>query len=116
MVRAAPQVAPKTGDPDFESQRALDLARRGDRKAALAAIEPFATRQNLSAQSLFQMAIVYELAGARQRALMLLARAVRTGYPAKEVFAEPDLAALRRDPRFQRMANPTPVRKRPVPQ
>jgi serine/threonine protein kinase len=115
MVRAEPQIAPKSGDPDFESRRALDLARGGDRKAALAAIEPFAARQDLSAQSLFQMAIVCELAGARQRALMLLARAVRSGYPAKEVFAEPDLTALRRDPRFQRMANPAPARKRPAP-
>ena len=114
MVRAEPQVAPKTGDPDFESQRALNLARRGDHKAAVAAIEPFAASQNLSAPALFQMAIVFELAGARQRALMSLGRAVRAGYPAKAVFTEPDLAALRSDPRFQRMANATPAKKRPV--
>lgn len=113
MVRAEPRVAAGTSDPDFESRRALDLARRGDRKAALTAIEPFAARQDLSAQALFQMAIVLELAGARQRALMLLARAVRAGHPPKEVFGEPDLAALRKDPRFQRMANTAPARKRP---
>ena len=115
MVRAAPQIAPKTGDPDFESQRALDLAKRGERNAALAAIEPFAARQDLSAQALLQMTIVYELAGARQRALMSLGRAVRAGYPVRAVIDEPALAALRRDPRFQRMANAAPARKRPGP-
>ena len=115
MVRAAPQVAPKTGDPGFESQRALDLARRGDRKAALAAIEPFAAGQDLGADTLFRMTLVYELAGVRQRALMSLARAVRAGYPVRDVFAEPELAALRKDPRFQRMSNATPARKRPTP-
>ena len=114
-MRAAPQIASKTSDPDSESQRALDLARRGDRKAAVAAIEPFTARQDLSAQALFQMAIVYELAGARPRALMLLARAVRAGHPPREVFAERDLAALRKDPRFQRMSNAAPARKRPAP-
>ena len=114
MVRAEPQATPKTGDPDFESQRALDLARRGDRKAALVAIEPFAARQDLSAETLFRMTLVYELAGVRQRALMVLARAVRAGYPPKGVFAEPDLAALRSDPRFQRMANTAPAKKRAV--
>jgi predicted Ser/Thr protein kinase len=116
MVRATPQIAAKTGDPDAESQRALDLARRGDRKAAFAAIEPFAARQDLSAQALFNMAIVYELAGARPRALMSLTRAVRAGYPVRDVLATPELAALRKDPRFQRMGNTGPARKRPAPQ
>lgn len=116
MVRAEPTVAPNIGDGDFETRRALDLARRGDRKGALAAIDGFAARQDLSAQALFQMAIVYELAGARQRALVLLARAVRAGHPPQEVFAEPALAALRRDPRFQRLSNAAPARKRPMPQ
>jgi serine/threonine protein kinase len=115
MVRAGPLAAPRIGDADFESRRALELARRGDRKAALAAIDTLAARQDLSAQALFQMAIASELAGARQRALMSLARAVRAGYPVKAVFAESDLAALRKDPRFQRMTNAPPARKRPVP-
>jgi serine/threonine protein kinase len=113
--QAGQQIAPKIGDPDVESQRALDLARRGERKAAVATIDGFTARQDLSAQALFQMAIVYELAGARQRALMLLSRAVRAGYPPQEVFAEPELAALRKDPRFQRMAKSAPARKRPPP-
>jgi len=115
MVRAEPQAAPTMADADFQSQRALELARRGDRKAALAAIDALAARQDLSAQALFQVAIASELAGARQRALISLGRAVRAGYPVKEVFADSDLAALRRDPRFQRMTNAMPARKRPVP-
>jgi serine/threonine-protein kinase len=106
MVAAAPQIAAKPGDADFESQRALELARRGDRKAALTAVDAFAARQDLSAETLFRMTLVYELAGVRQRALMSLTRAVRAGYPARNVFAEPELAALRQDPRFQRMAVP----------
>jgi predicted Ser/Thr protein kinase len=114
MIAAAPQLAVKPGDPEFESQRALDLVRRGDRKAALTTVDAFAARQDLSADTLFRMTLVYELAEVRQRALMSLARAVRAGYPVREVFAEPELDALRKDPRFQRMANPTPARKRPV--
>ena len=115
MVRGVPEIAPKNVDSDFESARALDLARRGNRNAALATIDAFAARQDLSAQALSRMAIVYELAGARQRALMTLARAVRAGYAVKEAFAEEDLTALRTDPRFQRLANAAPARKRPAP-
>ena len=112
--RVEPQVAATTGDADFESRRALDLAKLGDRAAALAALDNVAARQNLSAQALFRMAIVYELGGARQRALMLLARAVRTGYPVQDVAREPELAALRTDPRYHRLVAAAPVRTRPA--
>jgi serine/threonine-protein kinase len=106
------QIADNGHDPDLGSWRALYLAKLGDRARAVEAIEPLSKRTDLTAEILFRMAVIYELAGARQRALMGLARAVRAGYPPKEVLAEPELTELRSDPRFQRLANAGPAKKR----
>jgi len=48
----------------------------------------------------FRAAIANELTGRRDQALAHLARATQLGYPLKLLEAEPDLIALRRDPRY----------------
>jgi serine/threonine protein kinase/Flp pilus assembly protein TadD len=50
---------------------------------------------------LFDAAVVYELAGARARALKFLQGAVIGGYSSNEIAAEPELRKLREDPRYQ---------------
>jgi hypothetical protein len=107
------QIADSGGDADLESWRALYVARLGDRATAVAGLDPLLKRTDIAPETMFRIAVTYELAGLRPRALMGVARAVRSGYPPKAVLAEPDLAELRRDPRFQRLATATPPRKRP---
>jgi serine/threonine-protein kinase len=109
------QIGNTPGDADLHSWRALYLAKLGDRVEAVAAIDPLVKRTDLTAETVFRMAVAYEIAGARQRALVGVSRAVRAGYPPKNVLSDPELAALRSDPRFQRLANATPARKRPRP-
>jgi serine/threonine protein kinase len=108
------EIANAGGGAGLESWRALYLAKLGDRAAAVAAVEPLIKQADLTPDTMLRIAIVYELAGARQRALMSVARAVRAGVPSADVVGEPELAALRSDPRFQRVASAAPARKRPV--
>jgi serine/threonine-protein kinase len=105
------EIANSPSNADLASWRALYLARLGDRANAMAAIDPLVKRTDLAAETVFRMAVTYELAGARQRALVGVSRAVRAGYPPRAVLTDPDLAALRSDPRFQRQTSP--ARKRP---
>ena len=53
-----------------------------------------------SAEVQFRAGLAYELLGDRKRALAAIAAALRLGYPARYVEAEPDLVALRRDPGY----------------
>jgi len=52
---------------------------------------------------LYRAARVYELTGARPEALQYLGEAIRRGYSTGEVHHDPDLAALRQDPRFRNL-------------
>jgi hypothetical protein len=53
----------------------------------------------------FRAAMTFELCGERDKALEALRATRALGYPANLINAEPDLLALRRDPRFHQ---PTP--------
>jgi serine/threonine protein kinase len=108
--QAGQQIAATTVDADLASRRAVDLAKLGDHKNALAVVERIARRQDLSGEVLFRMTLVYELAGARNRALMSMARAVRSGYPKAEFDSAPELTTLRTDPRYPRPVDGPPVR------
>lgn len=97
------QIAKKVGDSDLESRRAVYLVKLGEREKALAAIDAVASRSNLTAQMLFRVTMVYELAGARDRALAALERALKAGYAVKDLAAEPELTSLRADARYHRL-------------
>ena len=107
-----PRPAPpgKSEDADLESRRALILAKLGDHKQALAAIEPLVRRPDLTGDVMFRMTMIYELAGARNRALMLMTRALRAGYPQTEFNGAPELTGLRTDPRYPRLVEGPPER------
>jgi hypothetical protein len=51
-------------------------------------------------QVLYQVAVGYEMLGQREDALRWLARARATGYPSASIARNPQLQALRADPRY----------------
>ena len=60
--------------------------------------------------SLFTSALVYEIIGNREKALMAVRKAVDAGYSPEEVAQEPELRALHSDVRYQRWLKSTDVR------
>jgi serine/threonine-protein kinase len=99
------QIAQKPEDPDLRTRHALYLIKMGDVKAALAEIESVASRSNLSAQMLYRLAVVYELAADRPRSLAAVEGALKAGYPLEEVQNEPELLTLRTDARYHRLVD-----------
>ena len=97
------QISKKPVDPDLRSRHALYLIKMGDRPAALKEIQGISSQPKLTAQMLYRLTIVYELAGDRTRALSALERALKAGYVVKDLSAEPELIAMRTDARYHRM-------------
>ena len=56
-----------------------------------------------SLRVMYQAAIVYEIAGDRDRALGFIGSAVKNGFPVEDIRKEQELAQLRADPRFARL-------------
>lgn len=73
------------------------LGRREESAAELARLGP---REGCDAVTLFTGALAHELAGRRDEALIWLGDALSRGHSPEEVRQHPDLADLRRDPRF----------------
>ena len=87
--------------------RAVLLARKGDWEHAAQDINWCLDREPTSGETLYNAACVAALAAratpslrARDQALDLLRRAFDRGAEASRAIADPDLASLRRDPRF----------------
>ena len=97
------QIAKQPGDADLNSRHAVYLIKLGNRTAALEAIAGFENRPGLTPQILYRMTVVAELAGDRPRALRALERALKAGYPVKDLASEPELTALRTDLRYHRL-------------
>ena len=99
------QMANKQGDSDLESRRAVYLVKQGDGAAALKTIEGVVVRPNLTPQILFRATVVFELGGARDRALASLRRALEAGYAVADVASDPELTSLRTDARYHRLVD-----------
>jgi serine/threonine-protein kinase len=97
------QIAQKPQDADLRTRHALYLAKLGQPSAALEEIERVAGQPTLTAQIHYRICVVYELAGNRQQALGALERALKAGYPVRELQNEPELVALRADARYHRL-------------
>jgi serine/threonine-protein kinase len=97
------QIAQKPQDPDLRTRHALYLIKMGDTKGALAEIVAVASRPDLSAQMLYRLAVVYELAGDRGRSLTAVEGALKAGYPVSELQSEPELLSLRADTKYHRL-------------
>lgn len=97
-IEAAP------GDVRLLSRRAQARARAGRRDDALediARLRQQGTGSDL--YSLFRLAVAEELCGDREAALADVATALHSGFPRSEVRYEPDLQALRSDPRHHHL-------------
>ncbi len=88
-------------DVRMRSRRALALARSGALETAQEDVE-FLRQAGTGGDlySLFRLAVIEELGGQRERALGTLSEALRAGFSLSDVRLEPDLVALRADPRF----------------
>jgi eukaryotic-like serine/threonine-protein kinase len=97
-LRAEPESA------ELLSRRALVLAKKGDRDPAMLGANALVKNgEGLDPQILYRLALTYELAGARERAIEQLDLAVTRGYSTEELRKDPELAKLRSDVRYHKM-------------
>jgi tetratricopeptide (TPR) repeat protein len=96
-----PQLGRAPDDVTLASRMALYIARSGEPARARALIERALAQAPGSLDVQFRAALVFELTGDRERAIAALVSARKLGYPASAIDAEPDLVALRRDPRYR---------------
>lgn len=96
----APILARTPNDATLASRMGLYAARTGDKTAALKLMAQALSAAPGNAQIQFRAGLAHELLGNRQMALHAILEAKRLGYPSKVLEAEPDLAALRRDPAY----------------
>ena len=99
------QIAQKPQDADLRTRHAVYLAKMGQRAAALDEIGRAERQPHLTAQMLYRICVVHELAGNRLDALKALDRALNAGYPLQEVQKEPELVGLRADARYHRLVD-----------
>ena len=86
------------------SRLALYLAKSGETSAGLAELAGVLTPDVREVNTLYRGAVTYELAGDRDAALRTLEIALNRGYAVTEVQMDPELAKLRNDVRYHRLA------------
>jgi serine/threonine-protein kinase len=109
---AREKLALALNDGGVRSSLALYLAKTGDTSGALSEIAQVERSGTNSASILFKIALTYELAQHRDKALDALSRAIQSGYSMSEVANEPDLSELRSDPRYKRFKVPSGSREK----
>ena len=87
-------------DATMASRMGLYSAKLGDKSTASIQSLKAASTKPTNADIRFRAAIAFELTGQRTAALTELVAAQQLGYPTKLISTEPDLLALRSDPRF----------------
>ena len=97
------EIAKKPNDADLRTRLALYLVKQGDRAAALEEIGTASRQSGLTAQALYRICVVQELAGNRREALGALDGALKAGYPLRELQNEPELVRLRADAGYHRL-------------
>jgi Flp pilus assembly protein TadD len=97
------RLAVNANDGETLSLVALYQAKLGDKTKALENIQKARRLAPGSRKVQWEAALIYELAGQRDRALDALQAAIRGGQPLDEVRGEPALAKLRADPRYRQM-------------
>jgi eukaryotic-like serine/threonine-protein kinase len=82
---------------------ALYYAKLGQRTSAQKELAQALSLSQNDPQLLFNSALIYELVGDREHALSALHSALRAGYSVSEAQSAPELAQLRKDPRFSKI-------------
>jgi len=100
LALLAPMLERAPKDATLMSRMGLYSARLARREDAVAMTRRAVLAAPDSADVRYRAAMTYELAGRRADALDELRIARQRGYPLNLINAEPDLVALRRDPRF----------------
>ncbi|PYQ52083.1 MAG: hypothetical protein DMF59_05950 [Acidobacteria bacterium] len=95
-------LAVNPNDPVARARLASCLAKRGDLRAAQMELDMALKTDPTNSEALFQAAIVANIRGDRDGAFGWLERAIASGRPAADAARDPELANLRRDPRFQK--------------
>lgn len=99
LAETARQQKPR--DPFVHSDLALYYAKTGRPELARQRIETALILSPESGEILASAAEVYELAGQRDQAIQMAQRALDKGFPQQRLQRNPELAALRTDPRMQ---------------
>jgi len=87
-------------DATLASRMGLYVAKLGDKEQASSLSRKAVAALPTNSDIRFRAAMAYEITGDRDAALTELANAQQLGYPVKLISTEPDLLALRSDPRF----------------
>lgn len=95
-----PRLKRSPNDVTLTSRMGLYAAKLGDKTTASSLSQKAVSAEPANADIRFRAAIAYEVTGQRDAALAELVRAQQLGYPTKLIGTEPDLLALRSDPRF----------------
>jgi serine/threonine protein kinase/tetratricopeptide (TPR) repeat protein len=83
---------------------ALYEAHLGHRqKAQKFILQALESAHDADSETLFTAALVYEIIGSREEAITELSKAMKAGFSMEDMKREPELLALRSDPRFQQV-------------
>ncbi len=88
----------------LRARLAMYLAKSGARPEALRELAGLEKQKISDHGALFHIALAYELSGQRDRALAALSGSLKEGHPLREANRDPELVALRNDPRFHQLA------------
>jgi eukaryotic-like serine/threonine-protein kinase len=100
---AQQQLTANPRDKDALSGIALYEAHLGDKVEARKSIAKVLQQAPQDSDVLFTAALVYEIIGDRARALTELQKSLAAGFSLEDAKREPELQALRSDPRYQQM-------------
>jgi serine/threonine-protein kinase len=110
--RAREHLATAPDDTESRCSLAVYLAKIDDKAGALAELAQAEKAPVRKKGAFFKTALVCELTRNRDQALAALAQAIAAGYSRHEIANEPELAALRSDPRYLAIAKAGITRKK----
>ncbi|MGA7379627.1 MAG: protein kinase [Terriglobales bacterium] len=94
------EIAKNPNQSDLHADLALYLAENGDTKGALTELKAAERAHSKDPGVLYNVAVAYELCSDRDKALDVLLAAVKSGQSLDDVKNDPELVALRADPRY----------------
>ena len=94
------EIAKNPNQMELRADLAVYLAKSGHRDSALKELKPVEAVHDTNPSDLYTSALVYELCGKRDQALVALLAAVKAGQDLNDIKNEPEFVSLRTDPRY----------------